>query len=145
MKQGFSLIEPKQQGFSLIEMLIALAMLIIVVTAVSLLPAMNLGRQNDTRTYASNIAREVIDAYRAEWLDRTAFRNGTAPTLPTGLRYGCSIAAPTVTAYTVNGSYQLEVTASTPSVRKVQVNVTCPKGNISLSTFVGDPAPAEAS
>jgi type II secretory pathway pseudopilin PulG len=133
-----------QQGFSLLELLVAITMLMVVVIGISLLPAMTLGRQTDSQTYAVNLAREVIDSYRAEWLDRTAFRNGTVPTLPTNLRFGCTIAAPTVVAYDLNSSYALVTTVNPPAIRKVTVSVTCSKGGSSLSTFMGDPTPAES-
>jgi prepilin-type N-terminal cleavage/methylation domain-containing protein len=132
-----------QQGFSLLELLVAITMLTVVVIGISLVPAMTLGRQTDSQTYAVNLAREVIDSYRAEWLDRTAFRNGTAPTLPTNLRFSCTIAAPTVVAYELNSTYALVITTNPPTIRKVTVSVTCPKGSSSLSTFMGDPTPAE--
>lgn len=132
------------QGFSLIELLVAISMLTVVVIGISLLPAMSLGRQTESQTYAVNLAREVIDAYRAEWLDRTAFKNGTIPTLPTNLRFGCTIATPTVVSYDLNSSYALVTTVNPPAIRKVTVSVTCTKGSSSLSTFMGDPTPAES-
>jgi prepilin-type N-terminal cleavage/methylation domain-containing protein len=133
-----------QQGFSLLELLVAITMLTIVVLGISLLPAMTLGRQTESQTYAVNLAREVIDSYRAEWLDRTAFKNGTVPTLPTALRFGCTIATPTVVGYNLDSSYALETVTTSPMIRKVTVSVTCTKGSSTLSTFMGDPTPAES-
>jgi prepilin-type N-terminal cleavage/methylation domain-containing protein len=134
-----------QRGFSLIELLVAITMLTVVVLGISLLPAMTLGRQTDSQTYAVNLAREVMDSYRAEWSDRTSFRAGTAPTLPTNLRFGCTIASPTVVAYDLDSSYALTVTTSTtPMIRKVTVSVTCSRGSSSLSSFMGDPTPADS-
>jgi prepilin-type N-terminal cleavage/methylation domain-containing protein len=133
----------KQTGFSLIEVLVSISILGIVVVGISLIPALTLGRSNDTKTYAVNLAREVIDSYRASWLDQATYQAGTAPTLPSaGLRFGCTIAAPTVTGHgiQVSDSSLVASTATPPKIRRVQVTVSCPNaGDTSLSTYIGDP------
>jgi prepilin-type N-terminal cleavage/methylation domain-containing protein len=134
----------REYGFSLIEVMVAISVLSVVVLAVSLIPALGLGRNNDTRTYAVNVAREVLDSYRSFWLDGTTFRNGTAPTVPSNLRFGCSLQTPVVVSYTIDPtSFTLKGTLGTPKVRQVTVVIDCPKaGQTSLSTYIGDPNPA---
>jgi prepilin-type N-terminal cleavage/methylation domain-containing protein len=134
----------REYGFSLIEVMVAISVLSVVVLAVSLIPALGLGRNNDTRTYAVNVAREVLDSYRSFWLDGTTFRNGTTPTVPTSLRFGCSLRTPVVVSYTIDPtSFTLKGTPGTPKVRQVTVVIDCPKaGQTSLSTYIGDPNPA---
>jgi prepilin-type N-terminal cleavage/methylation domain-containing protein len=133
----------KQNGFSLVEVLVAISILGIVVVGISVIPALTLGRSSDTKTYAVNLAREVIDSYRASWLDQVTFVAGTAPALPsTGLRFGCTIAAPTVTGHAIqtSDSALIAAAATPPKIRRVVVTVSCPKvGNVSLSTYIGDP------
>ena len=135
----------KQQGFSLIEVLVAVGLLGVIVAAISFVPALTLGNNTDARTYATNVAREVVDSYRAVWLDKATFVSGTAPTLPANadLRFGCTIAAPTVTMFTLSTAAALvTITSGIPTVRQVSVTVSCPRGgNITLSTYVGDPTP----
>jgi prepilin-type N-terminal cleavage/methylation domain-containing protein len=134
----------REYGFSLIEVMVAISVLSVVVLAVSLIPALGLGRNSDTRTYAVNVAREVLDSYRSFWLDGATFRNGTAPTVPTNLRFGCSLQAPLVLGYTIDPtSFNLKATLGIPKVRQVRVVIDCPKaGQTSLSTYIGDPNPA---
>ena len=135
----------KQKGFSLVEVLVAVGLLGVIVAAISFVPALTLGNNTDARTYATNVAREVVDSYRAVWLDKAAFVSGSTPTLPANsdLRFSCTIAAPTVTMYTLSTAAVLEtITAGTPTVRQVSVTVSCPRGGtITLSTYVGDPTP----
>jgi prepilin-type N-terminal cleavage/methylation domain-containing protein len=133
----------KQNGFSLIEVIVAIGILGIVVVGISVIPALTLGRSSDTKTYAVNLAREVIDSYRASWLDQVTYVAGTAPTLPsTGLRFSCTIAAPTVTGHAIKASDSslIDSTATPPKIRRVIVTVSCPNtGDVSLSTYIGDP------
>ena len=133
-----------ESGFSLIEVMVAISVLSVVVLAISLIPALGLGRNNDARTYAVNVAREVLDSYRSFWLDGTTFRNGTAPTVPTSLRFGCNLQTPLVIPYTIDPtSFTLKDTVGIPKVRQVTVVIDCPKaGQTSLSTYIGDPNPA---
>jgi prepilin-type N-terminal cleavage/methylation domain-containing protein len=135
--------QSKQTGFSLIEVLVAISILGIVVVGISVIPALTLGRTSDTKTYAVNLAREVIDSYRASWLDQATYVAGTAPTLPsTGLRFGCTIATPTVTGHAiqVSDSSLIASTATPPKIRRVQVTVNCNNSTkVSLSTYIGDP------
>jgi prepilin-type N-terminal cleavage/methylation domain-containing protein len=132
-----------QAGFSLVEVLVSISILGLVVAGMSVIPALTLGRSSDAKTYAVNLAREVIDSYRAAWLDQATFRAGTVPALPsTGLRFGCTIATPTLSAHEVNASNAslIASTATPPKIRRVKVTVTCPKaGSVILSTYIGDP------
>ena len=131
------------QGLSLVEVLVAISVLAIVVVGVSVIPALTLGRNTDARTYAVNIAREVLDTYRAAWLKQADFQSGTAPTILSGvtLRFGCTVAAPAVVNYNVQASdASLVAAVGAPKIRKVTVTVTCPNsGGVSLSTYIGDP------
>jgi prepilin-type N-terminal cleavage/methylation domain-containing protein len=133
----------KQDGFSLIEVLVAISILGIVVVGISVIPALTLGRSSDTKTYAVNLAREVIDSYRASWLDQATYQAGTVPSLPsTGLRFGCTIATPTLTGHAIqtSDSSLIASTATPPKIRRVQVTVACNNSmNVSLSTYIGDP------
>ena len=135
----------RTHGFSLIEVMVAISVLSVVVLAVSLIPALGLGRNNDARTYAVNVAREVLDSYRSFWLDGKTFRGGEPPTpLPSSLRFGCSLQTPLVVGYTIDPtSFTLKDTLGIPKVRQVTVTIDCPKaGRTSLSTYIGDPNPA---
>jgi prepilin-type N-terminal cleavage/methylation domain-containing protein len=134
----------RNQGFSLLEVMVAIGVLSVVVLGISLIPAMGLGRNNDTRTYAVNVAREVLDSYRSFWQDSNDFRQANTPNLPSALRFGCSLPAPTVVRYTVDPTtFALKVTAGVPKVQQVTVVITCPQaGQVSLSTYIGDPSPA---
>jgi prepilin-type N-terminal cleavage/methylation domain-containing protein len=134
----------KNHGFSLLEVMVAIGVLSVVVLAISLIPALGLGRNNDTRTYAVNLAREVLDSYRSFWQDSGDFRQGKAPGLPLKLRFGCTWKDPLVVPYTIDPtSYALTATAGVPKVRQVTVVIDCPKaGQVSLSTYIGDPSPA---
>jgi prepilin-type N-terminal cleavage/methylation domain-containing protein len=133
----------KHAGFSLVEVLVAISILGVVVVGISVIPALTLGRSSDAKTYAVNLAREVIDSYRASWLDQATYQAGTAPVLPnTDLRFGCTIANPTVTGHAIQNSDAslIASTATSPKIRRVQVTVSCPNtGNVSLSTYIGDP------
>jgi prepilin-type N-terminal cleavage/methylation domain-containing protein len=132
------------QGFSLIEVMVAIGVLSIVVLAISLIPALGLGRNNDTRTYAVNVAREVLDSYRSLWQESKDFRNRSTPRLPTRLRFGCNLQVPLVVPYTLDhDSFALIITSGVPKVQQVTVLIDCPKaGQVSLSTYIGDPNPA---
>jgi Tfp pilus assembly protein PilV len=65
----------KQSGFSTLELMLSIVVLAIAVIGASLIPALSLGRNTDGKTYAANIAREVLDSYRGIWLNRTDFQN----------------------------------------------------------------------
>jgi prepilin-type N-terminal cleavage/methylation domain-containing protein len=134
----------RDRGFSLLEVMVSIAVLSIVVLAISLIPALGLGRNNDTRTYAVNLAREVLDSYRSLWQDSNEFRLGNAPGLPGKLRFGCTWQNPLVVPYTIEPtSFAMQVTSGTPKVRQVTVVINCPQaGQTSLSTYIGDPNPA---
>jgi prepilin-type N-terminal cleavage/methylation domain-containing protein len=133
----------KQSGFSLVEVMVAISILGIVIVGISVIPALTLGRSSDAKTYAVNLAREVIDSYRAAWLDQATYQAGTAPTLPSsGLRFGCTINTPTVTGHAIQNSTAslIDSTATPPKIRRVQITVSCPNtGNVTLSTHIGDP------
>lgn len=132
----------RQAGFSTVELMMAIVVLAIAVIGASLIPALSLGRGTESNTYAANVAREVLDSYRGLWLNKADFKNGLEPTLPTGLRFGCTISAPTVEAFAFNASYDLVPTASDPVMRKVTVSVKCNRGvEANLSTLIGDPEP----
>jgi prepilin-type N-terminal cleavage/methylation domain-containing protein len=135
----------REHGFSLLEVMVAISVLSVVVLAVSLIPALGLGRNSDTRTYAVNVAREVLDSYRSFWSDGTTFLAGTAPTVPINLRFGCSLQTPPRVAYSIDPkTFELITPAiGTVKVRQVTVVIDCPKaGQTSLSTYIGDPNPA---
>jgi prepilin-type N-terminal cleavage/methylation domain-containing protein len=145
----------RDRGFSLLEVMVAISVLSIVVLGVSLIPALGLGRNNDTRTYAVNVAREVLDSYRSLWQESTDFRKGRVPDLPQALRFGCVFLPkdPIILSLTVDTyskppeqpSFELIPTigADIPKVRKVTVTIDCPQaGQTTLSTYIGDPSPA---
>jgi prepilin-type N-terminal cleavage/methylation domain-containing protein len=134
----------QQQGFSLVEVLVAISVLSIVLVGISAIPALTLGRSTDARTYAVNVAREVIDTYRASWLNQATFMAGTAPASPasTDLQYGCVVGTPTVSSHAIQASNGtlISTTSTTPKIRKVKVTVTCLNSvSVTLSTFIGDP------
>jgi prepilin-type N-terminal cleavage/methylation domain-containing protein len=144
-----------KQGFSLLEVMVAISVLSIVVLGVSLIPALGLGRNNDTRTYAVNVAREVLDSYRSLWQESADFRKGRVPVLPQALRFGCVFLPkdPIILSLTIDTSstppqqpsFKLIPTigADIPKIRKVTVTIDCPKaGQTTLSTYIGDPSPA---
>jgi prepilin-type N-terminal cleavage/methylation domain-containing protein len=134
----------RDRGFSLLEVMVAISVLSIVVLGISLIPALGLGRNNDARTYAVNVAREVLDSYRSLWQEQQDFRNQTGPQLPKTLRFSCKLQTPVVVSYTIDPtSLALSVTAGVAKVKKVTVVIDCPQaGQISLSTYIGDPSPA---
>lgn len=138
------------QGFSLLEVMVAISVLSIVVLGVSLIPALGLGRNNNTRTYALNVAREVLDSYRSLLLDHNLWTDpkipveSQRPSLPQNLRFGCTLQTPVPVKYSIDPtSFTLSPTLGAPKVLQVTVVITCPQaGNTSLSTFIGDPSPA---
>jgi prepilin-type N-terminal cleavage/methylation domain-containing protein len=145
----------RNQGFSLLEVMVAIAVLSVVVLAMSLIPALGLGRNNDKRTYAVNVAREVLDSYRSRWQEREDFRSGNAPGLPGKLSFDCVFLPkdPIIQSLTIDTSSKppeqpsfalIPTTGSEiPKVRKVTVTIDCPNaGQTSLSTYIGDPNPA---
>ena len=134
----------RTHGFSLIEVMVAISVLSIVVLAISLIPALGLGRNNDARTYAVNAAREVLDSYRSLWQDREDFRLGSQPSLPSALRFGCSFRPPVLVPYTIDPtSFTMIAAVGAPKIRQVTVVIECPRaGQVSLSTYIGDPSPA---
>ena len=150
-----SQINPRRdRGFSLLEVMVAISVLSIVVLGVSLIPALGLGRNNDTRTYAVNVAREVLDLYRSLWQESDRFRQGSNPELPLALRFGCEFRPknPTIVSLTIDTSaipperptFALipAIGAEIPKIRQVTVTIDCPKaGQTSLSTYIGDPSP----
>ena len=125
----------RNRGFSLLEVMVAISVLSIVVLGVSLIPALGLGRNNDTRTYAVNVAREVLDSYRSLWQDGTDFRVGRVPALPSALRFGCvfvpkdpitlSLTIDTSSTPPQQPSFELIPTSGSdiPKVRKVSVTI----------------------
>jgi prepilin-type N-terminal cleavage/methylation domain-containing protein len=142
----------RDQGFSLLEVMVAISVLSIVVLGVSLIPALGLGRNNDTRTYAVNVAREVLDSYRSLLLDHAVWTDATnpvenrRPSLPQ-MRFGCTLDFKQPTKYIIdldNSTSMLkELTFGRPKVLQVTVTIDCPKaGRTSLSTYIGDPSPA---
>ena len=134
----------RQSGFSTLELMMAIVVLAIAVIGASLIPALSLGRNTDAKTYAANVAREVLDTYRGIWLNRDSFQKGLqpVPNVPTGLRFGCVVAAPTIEALELDASYDLVPTAGTPVMRRVSVSVQCgQKTKVELSTLIGDPQP----
>ncbi len=134
----------KQFGFSTLELMMAIVVLAIAVIGASLIPALSLGRNTDAKTYAANVAREVLDTYRGIWLNRDSFQKGLqpVPNVPTGLRFGCVVAAPAIEALELDASYDLVATAGTPVMRRVSVSVQCgQKTKVELSTLIGDPQP----
>ena len=134
----------KQSGFSTLELMMAIVVLAIAVIGASLIPALSLGRNTDAKTYAANVAREVLDTYRGVWLNRDSFQKGLKPMpdVPTGLRFGCVVAPPDIEALELDASYDLVLTAGTPVMRRVSVSVQCgQKTKVELSTLIGDPQP----
>jgi prepilin-type N-terminal cleavage/methylation domain-containing protein len=140
----------RNRGFSLIEVMVAISVLSIVVLGISLIPALGLGRNNDTRTYAVNVAREVLDSYRSLLLDHDLWTDpkipveSQRPSLPQNLRFGCTLQTPAPLKYSINPkSFMLILTPDIPKVLQVTVVITCPQaGQTSLSTYIGDPSPA---
>jgi type II secretory pathway pseudopilin PulG len=134
----------RQSGFSTLELMMAIVVLAIAVIGASLIPALSLGRNTDAKTYAANVAREVLDTYRGIWLNRDSFQKGLqpVPNVPTGLRFGCVVAAPDIEALELDPSYDLVLTAGTPVMRRISVSVQCgQKTKVELSTLIGDPQP----
>jgi type II secretory pathway pseudopilin PulG len=133
----------KQSGFSTLELMMAIVVLAIAVIGASLIPALSLGRNTDAKTYAANVAREVLDTYRGIWLIRKDFQDGSPPSsLPNGLRFGCTVATPAVDALEFDFNYELVPTTGTPVMRRVTVTVTCnQKTKVEFSTLIGDPQP----
>jgi prepilin-type N-terminal cleavage/methylation domain-containing protein len=140
----------RDRGFSLLEVMVAISVLSIVVLGVSLIPALGLGRNNDTRTYAVNVAREVLDSYRSLLLDDNLWTNTSIPVetrrpiLPQNLRFGCTLQTPVPLKFGINQtSFALIPTSGIPKVLQVTVVITCPQaGQTRLSTYIGDPNPA---
>jgi prepilin-type N-terminal cleavage/methylation domain-containing protein len=138
-------------GFSLLEVMVAISVLSVVVLGISLIPALGLGRNNDARTYAVNVAREVLDSYRSLLLDHAVWTDATnpvenrRPSLPQ-MRFGCTLEFKQPTKYIIdlgNSTSMLKLTSGTPKVLQVTVTVDCPNaGRTSLSTYIGDPSPA---
>ena len=141
----------RNRGFSLLEVMVAISVLSVVVLGVSLIPALGLGRNNDARTYAVNVAREVLDSYRsllldhAVWTDTTNRVEDRRPSLPQ-MRFGCTLEFKPPTKYVIdldNSTSMLKPTSGIPKVLQVTVTVECPNaGRTSLSTYIGDPSPA---
>ncbi len=132
-----------EAGFSLIETLVAIAILGLAVVAISFVPSLTLGRSNESRTYAVNVARQVMDTYRSQWQKRSDFVAGSAPSLPTGLRFGCTVPPPSVTPLAFDSNFQLVATGGEPQVRRVQVSVTCQRlSPVSFTSEIGDPLPS---
>jgi type II secretory pathway pseudopilin PulG len=135
----------RQSGFSTLELMMAIVVLAIAVIGASLIPALSLGRNTDAKTYAANVAREVLDTYRGVWLNRTTFQKGNEPIPPINLRFGCTIAKPIVENLAFNSSYNLIPTPGVPVMRRVTVTVQCnQKTKIELSTLIGDPQPGSS-
>jgi type II secretory pathway pseudopilin PulG len=135
----------RQSGFSTLELMMAIVVLAIAVIGASLIPALSLGRNTDAKTYAANVAREVLDTYRGVWLSRTTFKNGDEPILSTGLRFGCTIAKPIVETLDFDSNYELIPTTGVPVIRRVTVTVQCnQKTKVELSTLIGDPQPGSS-
>jgi type II secretory pathway pseudopilin PulG len=144
-KQSLSTISRrKQSGFSTLELMMAIVVLAIAVIGASLIPALSLGRSTDSKTYAANVAREVLDTYRAVWLNRVAFQKATPPNvLPSGLRFGCVLANPVVEKLDLDPiSYGLVTAVGDPAIIRVTVTVTCNQNKVELSTLIGDPKPS---
>ena len=144
----------RNRGFSLLEVMVAISVLSIVVLGISLIPALGLGRNNDARTYAVNVAREVLDSYRSLLLDHAVWKDATnpvenrRPSLPQ-MRFGCTLEFKPPTKYDIdlndlsNSKSMLKLTSGIPKVLQVTVTVDCPNaGRTSLSTYIGDPSPA---
>jgi type II secretory pathway pseudopilin PulG len=138
----------RQSGFSTLELMMAIVVLAIAVIGASLIPALSLGRNTDAKTYAANVAREVLDTYRGVWLNRTTFKNSSKPDLPTGLRFGCTVADPIVEKLKfddLDASYKLIPTTGVPVMQRVTVTVQCnQKTKVELSTLIGDPQPGSS-
>jgi type II secretory pathway pseudopilin PulG len=133
----------KQSGFSTLELMMAIVVLAIAVIGASLIPALSLGRSTDSKTYAANVAREVLDSYRGAWLNRAAFIAATPPALlPSGLRFGCNVASPVIDKLDLDSSYDLMAAAGDPAIIRVTVTVTCNQSKVVLSTLIGDPKPS---
>jgi type II secretory pathway pseudopilin PulG len=133
----------RQAGFSTLELMMAIVVLAIAVIGASLIPALSLGRNTDAKTYAANVAREVLDTYRGVWLNRNVFQAQTPPAdLPSGLRFGCSFDPPTVEPLEFDSSYELVTATGVPVMNRVTVTVKCNQNaEITLSTLIGDPRP----
>jgi prepilin-type N-terminal cleavage/methylation domain-containing protein len=141
----------RNQGFSLLEVMVAIGVLSVVVLAISLIPALGLGRNNDTRTYAVNLAREVLDSYRSllidhdVWTDPKIRVETLRPPFPQ-MRFGCTLEFKQPTKYVVNLKNpppMLKETSGTPKILQVTVTIDCPQaGQTLLSTYIGDPNPA---
>jgi type II secretory pathway pseudopilin PulG len=133
----------KQAGFSTLELMMAIVVLAIAVIGASLIPALSLGRSTDSKTYAANVAREVLDTYRGAWLNPTAFQSAAPLTsLPSGLRFGCTIANPVIEKMALDSSYELKATTGKPALIRVTVTVACNQNSVKLSTLIGDPKPS---
>ena len=145
----------RNRGFSLLEVMVAISVLSIVVLGISLIPALGLGRNNDARTYAVNVAREVLDSYRSLLLDHDVWIpdpkvpkppvEDLRPPFPQ-MRFGCTLEFKPPTKYVIdldNSASMLKPTSGIPKVLQVTVTVDCPNaGKTSLSTYIGDPSPA---
>jgi type II secretory pathway pseudopilin PulG len=134
-----------QAGFSTLELMMAIVVLAIAVIGASLIPALSLGRNTDGKTYAANIAREVLDSYRGIWLKRSDFQSSAPLTaLPTNLRFGCVVAAPVIERLDLDANYKLYTTTGIPTMQRVTVTVECnQKIKVVLNTLIGDPQPGK--
>jgi prepilin-type N-terminal cleavage/methylation domain-containing protein len=145
----------RNRGFSLLEVMVAISVLSVVVLGISLIPALGLGRNNDARTYAVNVAREVLDSYRSLLLDHAVWIpdpkvpkpavEDLRPPFPQ-MRFSCTLEFKPPTKYVIdldNSASMLKPTSGIPQVLQVTVTVDCPNaGRTSLSTYIGDPSPA---
>lgn len=135
-------------GFTLIEVLVAITILALLMVALTLIPSLQQGSQNSRRTYATNAARDVIEAYRSSWSFKSGFEAGLPPgNLPASLQYNCTLQPAQLLAFQLvknaaTNTYDLTPTTDVPDLRRITVTVRCPQQtDVTLSTDIGHPQP----
>lgn len=137
----------RQDGFTLVEILVALSVLAIVVVATSALMVgtLNLSRTNKERAVLNTYTQAVLERYRNAWNDQQNFQTAAPPSLanlPT-LPRAFTTRAPEVRFRWLRAD-RTEVPSSSsevPALREVRVIVY--RGTASaadVKTWIGNPA-----
>lgn len=140
--------QTKQQGFSLIELLIAITVFSIVMLALSglIVNGMKVRRGNETESQALAYANAVLERYKSFWISAQTYNSGIVlsdqqlPEKPQGFSV--------VTAFhciDLQGVIISPAACSTmiPPLRRVEIEVQNSEAKTvaQLSTEIGNPAP----
>lgn len=153
MNKNRPTVSKRTSGFTLVEILVAIAMLLILITAVSsmILTSLKAVRITRDNAAAKTYAMAILDIYRAKWANEDAYMSAQTPVftdLPTLPRsYSSTTPEVVITSVGIKDGSGILLPdlvikgVSSPLVRRVTVTLTSDEGNaVNYYTDISNPS-----